>query len=287
MLKGKHLFLAPIAAGILLVIGMVLLWPAPAVNAQCGSQASSCKNCHETQGKKPVNKDGTPWHQAHAFGDFCYLCHAGNNQSMDETQAHTGMVDPLSDIQVSCGSCHPTDLQARAQVFADKLGVKLGTENASAAQPTQAGTGQTAAPASAGGAVAPAAAGAVSSSMCPTQIDVNDPDLVDYIQHYDQVVLGKKPVNIGNIILIVLIGAMLVGGGGLVATNEKLVKVTFGETKKVEGEYPAELVDMLPAMTNLKPGSRKSLKNILENPEKTEKVLYLIDAVVSEEKSEE
>lgn len=287
MQKGKFFFFAPLATVLLLVIGLVLLWPAPAANAQCGSQASSCKNCHETQGKMPVNKDGTDWHQGHAFGDFCYLCHGGNNQSMDETQAHMGMVDPLSDIQASCASCHPADLQARAQVFADKLGVSLGSGAASMSPPTQNESGGAAPPASAGMISAAPTTGGETTSNCLTQLDVDDPNLVDYIQHYNQVVLGKKPVNVGNIILLVLIAAMLVGGAGLVMTNEKLVKVTFGDTKKAEGEYPAELVDLLPAMSKLKPGGRKSLKNIFQNPEKTEKVLHLIDAVVSEEKAEE
>ncbi len=102
--------LLPIGLGILLLIGMVLLLPASSADAQCGSQASSCKNCHETQGKDPVNSDGTGWHTGHAFGDFCYICHAGNNQSMDQEQAHAGMVDPLSDVNAACASCHPADL---------------------------------------------------------------------------------------------------------------------------------------------------------------------------------
>jgi hypothetical protein len=72
-----------------------------------------------------------------------------------------------------------------------------------------------------------------------------------------------------------------------VITNEKLIKVSFGETKKVEGEYPAEVVDMLPAIAKLKPNSRKSLKKVLDTPKKAEKVLGLMEAVVSEEKTEE
>ena len=86
-----------ITAGLLLIlsIGFFFLLPAQKVSAQCGSQASSCKNCHETQAQDPVNNDGTAWHASHAFGDFCYLCHAGNNQATDKTAAHTGMVDPL------------------------------------------------------------------------------------------------------------------------------------------------------------------------------------------------
>ena len=108
-----------------MVTGIALVTVQP-VKAQCGSQASSCKNCHEVQAKDPVNNDGTSWHQSHAFGDFCYICHAGNNQATDKVAAHTGMVSPLADVKASCAQCHPNDLQARAQVYATKLGVQIG-----------------------------------------------------------------------------------------------------------------------------------------------------------------
>jgi hypothetical protein len=278
----KNIFTLKVIVGVWLVVaaGLWLATTTPA-SAQCGSQASSCKNCHEVQGQGPVNGDGTAWHTSHAFGDFCYICHAGNNQSLDKTEAHAGMVPPLSDVKASCQQCHPNDLQQRAQVYATTLGVEVGggvasTTPATPAAPT--GSGQDAPSANA----QPAA-----SSLVMTAIDVNDPNLVDYAQHYDEIVLGKKPINPGNAILISLIGLLIVGGGGLVITKEKLVKVSFGDTKKVEGEYPAEVVDLLPAIACLKSTSRKSLKNILENPKKTEKVLDLIDVVVSEGKREE
>ena len=134
---------------------------------------------------------------------------------------------------------------------------------------------------------ASAAQPAVSAAPVASAIDANDPNLVDYAKNYDEIVLGKKATNWGNLILIGLIGLIVVGGGGLVVTHEKLVKVTFGDTKQVEGEYPAEVVDLLPAIKDLKPASRKSLKNVLANPKKAEKVLGLMDAVVSDEKPEE
>ena len=281
-MQYKKIFLMMIATGFLLVLGTGL-WLATAqpVKAQCGSQASSCKNCHEVQAQKPVNNDGTGWHQSHAFGDFCYLCHAGNQQATDKALAHTGMVPPLSDVKASCQQCHPKDLDARAQVYATKLGIKVG--NAAAAP--AAGAGATAAPTQ--GAAPASAQPAVSAAPVAVAIDVNDPNLVDYAKNYDEIVLGKKATNWGNMILIGLIGLIVVGGGGLVVTHEKLVKVTFGDTKQVDGEYPADVVDLLPAIKDLKPGGRKSLKNVLANPKKAEKVLGLMDAVVSDEKPEE
>src|SRR5689334_14849568 len=123
-MQPKRLFALPMTIGVLiLLVSAIALIAAQPAKAQCGSQASSCKNCHEVQGQKSVNSDGTKWHQSHAFGDFCYICHGGNQQSTDKTAAHTGMAAPLSDVKASCQQCHPNDLDARAKVYADILGV--------------------------------------------------------------------------------------------------------------------------------------------------------------------
>lgn len=274
----KRIFPMMVAAGIalLMVTGFSLAAATP-VDAQCGSQASSCKNCHEVQGQAPVNNDGTAWHTAHAFGDFCYICHAGNNQATDATAAHTGMVPPLADVKASCMQCHPNDLQERAQVYATALGIELG-----AGAPAPAPAGQ---PSTAGGGTA----GTATTAGVPaaTALDTHDPNLVDYAQRYNEVVLGEKPVNWGNVILAALIGVVAIGGGGFVVTREKLVKLSFGDTRKPDGEYPADVVAMLPALAGLGARSRRALKNVLDNPRKAEKVLGLMDAVVSDEKSEE
>ena len=51
-MQNKKIIVALITAGCWLVIA-TSLWLATAqpVRAQCGSQASSCKDCHETQGQ--------------------------------------------------------------------------------------------------------------------------------------------------------------------------------------------------------------------------------------------
>jgi hypothetical protein len=258
-------------AGLALVIAAsIFLTTATTASAQCGSQASSCKNCHEAQAEMPVNADGTGWHQSHAFGDFCYICHAGNNQAKDKAAAHEGMVAPLSDVKASCQQCHVADLDARAQVYASALGVEIGSD---------------AAPASGGDVAAPVSADSapsVASSQSCNEIVVDDPNAVDYAASYNEIVLGRKPTNWGNMILAGMIGLMLVGGGGFVATREKLVNVKFGDTRKVEEEYPADVVEMLPQIAGLKAGARKSLKNVLEN-KKADKVLDLMDAVVKKD----
>lgn len=253
----------------MIAAGIFLVSATPAA-AQCGSQASSCKNCHEVQGLDSVYADGTGWHQSHAFGDFCYICHGGNQQATDTAATHTGMVDPLSDIKAACQQCHVADLQERAQVYADTLGVEIGIGST--------GTGRPAA-------IEPPTTGTDQETNAPAtspQVDYNDPNLVNYVQQYNEDVLGEYPTNWGNIILILMIIMLAVGGGYLILTREKLISVKFGDTRKVEQEYPADVVEMLPQIMGLKAGARKSLKNVLEN-KKADKVLGLIDAVVSKD----
>lgn len=275
-MHNKRLYIMLMLMGGLIVIvgGIVLALVQPA-HAQCGSQASSCKNCHEVQAKDPVNTDGTSWHTSHAFGDFCYICHGGNQQATDEAAAHTGMLPPLSDIQASCQQCHPNDLQARAQVYADKLGVQIGNSSAPAA--SNSGSGTPAATAS----VAPAAINTSATSepaATPQATSAsNEPNLVNYVDRYNENALGKHPTNWGNVILLVMIGAMLIGGGALVVSHEGLIRVSFQETKPVEGEYPADVVELVPQIAKLKPNARKSLRRLLERPEATAEVLTSID----------
>ncbi len=259
---------------LLFVIGFIFLLPARPANAQCGSQASSCKNCHETQGQDPVNNDGTAWHTQHAFGDFCYLCHAGNNQATDKVAAHTGMVAPLSDISAACKSCHAKDFEAKAQVYATTLGVTIGS----------GGT----APTAAAGQPAPATAAAATVAPVGNQVAVVPAaDMVDYSLRYDEVALGKKPVNVGNIIAIVLIAALVLGGGFFVARREGWFKVSFQDTKTIQGSYPADVVDIVPELAKLKPVARKNLRKILSKPATAAELFALITKLTSKEEPPE
>jgi hypothetical protein len=275
-MQRKNIVFMLLAAGLLLALGTAMwLVTATPARAQCGSQASSCKNCHEVQGELPVNGDGTGWHTAHAFGDFCYLCHAGNNQATDKAEAHTGMVPPLSDIKAACIQCHPNDYEALAKEYATTLGVEVGSGAASTSSGEAASGSETVSATTAG------------NAPCATDLVVDDPNLVDYVQRYNEIVLGKKPFNIGNAILLGMIGIVAIGGGGFVAMRERLVKVSFGDTRKAGDEFPAEVVELLPAITGLKANSRKTLKTILDNPKKAEKVLGLVNAVISDDESED
>jgi hypothetical protein len=211
------------------------------------------------QGEDPVNNDGTAWHPSHAFGDFCYICHAGNNQATDKAEAHTGLVPPLSDIKASCQQCHVADLDDRAQVYATALGVDIG---ASTVDSGQSGRDEGAAAVSTG-----------IGLMAPTELEVDDPNLVDYVQRYNALVLGEKPVNFGNLIVGGMIGLVLLGGGAFVVYNEGWVDVDY---QKVD-EYPSEMVALLPKVSRLTPPVRNKLGQILEDPEQANAILSQIE----------
>jgi hypothetical protein len=272
-MRQKRITFIFLALGILLVVVSVYLMTATPVNAQCGSQASSCKNCHETQAQDPVNNDGTAWHTQHAFGDFCYLCHAGNNQTTDKVAAHTGMVAPLADVNASCKSCHPTDVLAKAQIYATTLGQQVGTGGS-----TTAGT--TSQPAST---VAPGTTEAAPTSAPAAAVPAAD--MVDYSQRYDAVALGKTPLNIGNSILIAILAVIVLGGGFFVLKREGLINVSFEDPKRVpvQKKYPTDVVEMLPGLSRLKPASRRILQNILAKPQVAADLLASIDKLTHEE----
>ena len=122
MLRRLPLPLA-LLGGVLLFLAGLMLVPDTA-QAQCGSSSSSCKNCHEVNAEYPVNGSGD-WHTSHAFGDFCAFCHGGNVQATDQAAAHEDMIYPLSDLEGSCASCHPTDYRDKGDVYAVALGVDL------------------------------------------------------------------------------------------------------------------------------------------------------------------
>jgi hypothetical protein len=271
-MQRKNLFFMLIATGMLLVI-TTGLWLATAqpVKAQCGSQASSCKNCHEVQGQKSVNNDGTGWHQSHAFGDFCYLCHAGNQQATEKSASHVGMVPPLQDVKASCASCHVKDTAERAKVYADKLGIAVGGGAAPAAGSA------TAAPASAAANPAnpPSAGGAV--------VVENQP-VTDYVEQYNESVLGQTTVNWGNVIVAVMIVIIVIVGGAVIYLNERKLRGGNPQPIRTANEaapfrledYPSEVVALLPKIKALNPVGRKALGKLLANPEAASDLLLTL-----------
>jgi len=92
-----------------------------AARAQEGG--SSCRQCHEVEGKGRVKEQGD-WHVQHDFGDMCAVCHLGNPQAAEQEAAHQGvLVNPLSNMAVACSTCHPGDYEALAEPYIAQVGV--------------------------------------------------------------------------------------------------------------------------------------------------------------------
>jgi hypothetical protein len=274
MLTHRNRYLIPIFLGAFLIAGFFLLLPTTDTNAQCGSQASSCKNCHETQGEDSVNSDGTAWHSQHAQIDACVSCHAGNPQSTDKTTSHNGMVPWNSDVKAGCASCHPDDYLQLAQVYATTLGVTLG----------EAGT----APIS--GTPEPTEVTTATVGTAPTGggIVISEPGTIDYVQQYNETVLGEHPINWGNVIVVLIILFILFAGGAFVYWNErrrrglkgffssKAVKTPAeGNIPLVEG-YSSEVTALLPLIARLNPVGLHALKHILANPDQASGMLHAL-----------
>jgi len=283
-MQGKKLFIPLMTAGLLvLLVTVIALVTVQPVKAQCGSQVSSCKNCHEVQAKDPVNNDGKGWHQSHAFGDFCYICHAGNNQATDKVAAHTGLVSPLTDIKASCAQCHPNDTQARAQVYAVKLGVAIGAGSTPAASSSSSTTSSAPVATSAS-----SAASNASATQQPVAVALapNDPNIVNYVQRYNESVLGEQPTNWGNVILLVMLGVIVLVAGFLVLRREGWITVSFKETKPLDKELPPDVADMAPEIAKLKPAVRRSLRRLLSKPRAAAELFSAIDDLTPNEPNE-
>ena len=265
----RWFFLMLFMSGAFMATAVVLWWPQATAEAQCGSQASSCKNCHEVQGQKPVNKDGTGWHQGHAFGDFCANCHAGNIQATDKAVAHTGMIAPLSDLKANCAACHPNDTEARAQKYAVLLGVQLGGGDAGGAGGSPTSGAPTPAP---------------TPNSAPTSETQLVSGLVDYNQQYAQTVQGQLNINWGNVIAGALIVVLAGGGGAFAFYNERKLRglgrpqttaqlATTTSQPAQPAVAPAarktalaDLDDLATQLQKLDPAGQRALRRLMADP---------------------
>lgn len=116
----------------LLGTGVGLAAMPPTVGAQCGADASSCKQCHEGNGQFPVAELGA-WHIDHAADDFCQFCHGGDPDASEPDAAHAGMVAALSDPVAQCATCHAGDYSDKAAGYADVLASGPGAAGAAGA----------------------------------------------------------------------------------------------------------------------------------------------------------
>jgi hypothetical protein len=277
---GSAVFDRPLQCGVKVSNGL----------AQCGSAASSCKNCHEVKGEDPVNAKGD-WHTQHAFGDFCEFCHAGNVQATDKTAAHQGLVEPLGDVKANCSSCHADDYQAKAQTYASTLGVTIGASTSGSSQPPTNPSAPSAPAPQQPAQPAPQAPAASAPIAAPTSNEV-----VDYAS-------SAAPVN-GNVIAAIVLVLMIIAGAALVYWNEKRLRklaipkstegyVTF-ETDRPSsakeqsgmvaadepiGEVSPELAKLLPVMRSLDPRTLRALRIILSDRKRGEELLQSLSLI--------
>jgi hypothetical protein len=254
--------------------------------AQCGSAASSCKNCHEVKGEDPVNATGD-WHTQHAFGDFCEFCHAGNVQATDKTAAHQGLVGPLGDVKANCSSCHADDYEPKAQTYATTLGVTIGGSSQPPNNPSAPSAPQQPAQ------PAPQAPAPSAPIAAPTSSN----DVIDYAS-------SAAPAASGNVIAAIVLVLMIVAGAALVYWNEKRLRrlaipkstdgyVTF-ETDRPSslkdqlgavvadepiGEVSPELAKLLPVLRSLDPRTLRALRIILSDRKRGEEMLQSLSLI--------
>jgi hypothetical protein len=300
----KWFFYALIGATSLLFGAMMVASAQPA-SAQCGTSASSCKSCHETQGQMSVANNGD-WHKAHAFGDFCEFCHAGNVQSTAKAEAHTGMVEPLGDVKASCQGCHPTDFTNRAEQYATVLGVKLDT-GGGAGNPGSGGDSSANNPNGGATAVGTTSVGA---PLGGEEIDFN-------LLYAEATAQPPLVSNWGNVILILLIlstGLAFVGtawswegwgqkvagwidrnvspipqavaaaaarSDGSAAMSQALAANNSAQVRVLLAQKP-ELRDLLPKLMNLPPETLSALNSLLANPERGNNLLQTLSHVDAE-----
>lgn len=208
--RAKPLTWLLLLTGGMALIALALLVTAAPAAAQCGSSATSCKNCHEVNAEYPVNGSGD-WHISHAFGDFCAFCHAGNIQATDMDAAHEGMVYPLADPQASCQACHPADYMDQAAIYAVALGVDLG------AGVTGGDSGGS------GGGAAANPADVPPQPIAPPGERHASGALIDFNRRYEIEVLGKLDTSqVGNLILAVMAVLLLGVAAALVWRFEGL-----------------------------------------------------------------
>jgi hypothetical protein len=256
--------IALITLGLALPVMILMATPQQNASAQCGSQASSCRNCHEVQKAATVNAKGE-WHIAHAFGDFCEFCHAGNAQSKDKVAAHAGMLDPLADVKGSCQSCHPSDYMDRAKKYTDALGKPIGSGPVTDALTTTSAGSTTPAGDAPCGSAAPAGGQII--------------DLNKVYAGLDQ----ARPNTLGNAILIALIIAVALVLAGLVfhyehplpraiAAFRQLLATPTGESPERVSLSP-EMETLLPLLSSSDPTTVRAVTQLLSDRENGPRVL--------------
>ena len=118
-------------------------------------------------------------------------------------------------------------------------------------------------------------------------IPLNDPNLVNYVQQYNEDVLGEYPTNWGNIILILMIIILVLGGGYIVLKREGLVNITFGDPKNIptQEKYPTDVMELVPEIAKLSKADRKVLHQVLSTPATTKEMLAMMGKFIKKNDS--
>ncbi len=227
--------------------------------AQCGSQSSSCKNCHEIKGEDSVNAKGD-WHVAHAFGDFCEFCHGGNVQATDEATAHQGLVQPLNDVKTNCSSCHAADYQAKAEMYAKTLGVTVGANAGGTTPPS------TPASTASNTSAQPTQAAQLGQPQAQPPVPVATPtynEVTDYVAAYRAA--KPLPPSAGTLITGTMLVLAVVGGGSFVYWNEKRLRsMPHPKTSDAPADEQTQEIDhLLPILKKLDAETLRALRKVL------------------------
>jgi len=94
----------------------------------------------------------------------------------------------------------------------------------------------------------------------------NDPNLVNYVERYNQEVLNQRPTNWGNLILIVMLLGLLAAGVFIINRREGWISVSFTEKKAAEKEYSQDVLGIADKAEKLNANARKSLGRLLDKP---------------------
>ncbi len=178
----------------------------------------------------------------------------------------------MQDVKAACQSCHVKDYNERAQIYADKLGVKIGSG---------------AAPAAGANASEPAkpAPGAPQPASNSNPIVVEKQPVIDYVEQYNQSVLGQTSVNWGNIIVAIMIVMIVILGGTVVFFNERKLRGSPARKNTIDAagneiirleDYPEDVIALLPRLKALNPVGRKALGKLLKNPEAAAELLLTL-----------
>jgi hypothetical protein len=206
MTKHKPLAWLLVLVGAILLSSGLLLATATPVTAQCGSDASSCKTCHEVNGEFPVADLGA-WHADHSFEDYCVNCHLGDDTTGDKNASHTGIIEVLADTETACATCHADNYDSLAAGYAEELASYISAAPAAPVDPLAVAAADD--PLAVGAADDPLAVAAADDPLAVAAADAQ-PTTVE------TEIIDDEPSNTGNQILVVLAEGLLVFGGGLI-----------------------------------------------------------------------